>query len=146
MSANVRVTVATRAEFCCEYCRSQERFAVQSFSVEHIEPRSRDGPDDLENLAFACQGCNNHKYTRTHALDPVTGTEVVLFHPRVHRWREHFTWSEDCSEVFGVTPIGRATVAALRLNRAGVVNLRKVLFAAGLHPPVERSANEPIES
>lgn len=44
---------------------------------------------------------------------------------------------EDYTHVPGVTPIGRATVEALQLNREGVVNLRWVLFLVGLHPPEE---------
>jgi hypothetical protein len=133
----LRSEVAARAGHCCEYCRSQERFSVQSFAVEHVHPESRGGTDDPANLAFACQGCNNHKYNHVAALDPATGVEAPLFHPRGQRWRDHFTWADDCSEVLGVTATGRATVAALRLNRPGVVNLRRVLFAAGLHPPPE---------
>lgn len=133
--STIRSAVAARAGRCCEYCRSQERFAVQPFSVEHIEPRSRSGSDEDDNLAFACQGCNNHKYTRTTAIDPASGLEVPLFHPRRNRWAEHFAWCDDCSEMLGTTAIGRATVVALRLNRPGVVNLRSVLFSIGLHPP-----------
>ena len=35
----------------------------------------------------------------------------------------------------GVTATGRATIEALRLNRSGVVNLRRILYLAGEHPP-----------
>lgn len=35
------------------------------------------------------------------------------------------------------TLIGRATVDALCLNRQALVNLRRVLVAAGEHPPQE---------
>ncbi len=38
-------------------------------------------------------------------------------------------------EVVGQTPTGRATVLALRLNRKGVVNLRRILAQVGEHPP-----------
>jgi hypothetical protein len=38
------------------------------------------------------------------------------------------------SIVEGITPTGRATVELLKLNRKGVVNLRKALFAYGVHP------------
>jgi hypothetical protein len=110
---------------------------MQSFSVEHIEPRSRSGLTTSENLAYSCQGCNNHKYNKAKAPDPVSGEQVPLFHPRRHRWREHFAWSEDGTEVLGLTPTGRATVVALQLNREGLVNLRRLLFAAGEHPPPE---------
>ena len=36
----------------------------------------------------------------------------------------------------GLTPIGRVTVALLRLNRDYVLNLRKLLMLAGEHPPL----------
>jgi hypothetical protein len=111
--------------------------------VEHIEPRSRGGPTRAENLALSCQGCNNHKYNKTTATDPVSGTEVPLFHPRKHSWREHFAWSDNRTEVVGLTPTGRATVVALELNREGLVNLRRILFAAGEHPPPEPEPARP---
>jgi hypothetical protein len=38
-------------------------------------------------------------------------------------------------ELVGRTPIGRATVAQLQLNRPGVRNLRRLLRLAGEHPP-----------
>jgi 5-methylcytosine-specific restriction endonuclease McrA len=40
-----------------------------------------------------------------------------------------------CSGIIGVTPTGRATVEALRLNRPGLVNMRQVLYGIGKHPP-----------
>lgn len=108
---------------------------MQSFSVEHIVPRQQGGGTELQNLALSCQGCNNHKYTRTHAPDPATGESVPLFNPRRQRWSVHFSWSEGCTHMLGLTPAGRATVAALRLNRDGLVNLRRVLYSMAEHPP-----------
>ena len=81
VSGALRRQVAERARQCCEYCRSQARFAMQPFSVEHIEPRSQGGPTTGENLALSCQGCNNHKYTPTAAPDPISGASHPLFHP-----------------------------------------------------------------
>jgi hypothetical protein len=110
---------------------------MQPFSAEHIEPRSEGGATSLRNLAWACQGCNNHKYNRRSARDPVTGEAMPLFHPRTQRWAEHFAWNEDGTLIFGLSPSGRATVEALHLNREGLINLRRILFAAGEHPPLE---------
>ena len=90
----------------------------------------------MDNLAFACQGCNNRKYTNTEAMDPVSQAIVSLYHPRQHYWNDHFAWSDDYALILGLTPIGRATVEKLQLNRAGLVNLRRILFEAGEHPPV----------
>lgn len=132
-----REAVRSRARGLCEYCRSQERFATQSFAVEHITPVQAGGDSDPDNLAFACQGCNNHKYTRIEAVDPVTAKMVALFHPRRDRWRDHFIWSHDFTRIVGLTAKGRATIEALRLNRPGLVNLRRALFRNGQHPPPE---------
>ena len=137
MTEPLRRLVAGRAHGCCEYCRSQASYAMQPFSVEHVVPRSRGGPSGAENLALSCQGCNNHKYTKTEARDPVSGAVVPLFSPRAQRWSDHFAWNADASLVIGLTPTGRATVVALRLNREGLVNLRRVLFENGSHPPPE---------
>lgn len=130
-------TIVERAQGCCEYCRSQARFSTQAFSIEHIIPLSCGGETVSDNLALACQGCNNHKYTKTKGYDPVSGKIVPLFHPRQQRWQEHFTWNDDFTIIVGLTPTGRAVVETLQLNRQGLVNLRRVLYGMGEHPPAE---------
>jgi 5-methylcytosine-specific restriction endonuclease McrA len=92
---DLRQQVTERANRSCEYCRSQARYATQPFSVEHIIPRAKGGPTILENLALACQGCNNHKYDKVEAPDLVSGEIVPLYHPRRDRWNAHFAWSDD---------------------------------------------------
>ncbi|MCI0477436.1 MAG: HNH endonuclease, partial [Anaerolineales bacterium] len=72
VTAEQRQAVVERARGCCEYCKSPARFATQSFSAEHIIPRHLGGETARDNLALACQGCNNHKYTKTEARDPVS--------------------------------------------------------------------------
>ena len=89
-SAELRQQVFERARGCCEYCRSQARYASQTFSAEHIVPRAKGGLTELVNLALACQGCNNHKYQKIEALDPATNELAPLYHPREDRWGEHF--------------------------------------------------------
>lgn len=137
IAARLRRLVTDRARGCCEYCRSQARFAPEPFSIEHITPRHKGGRTVETNLALSCQGCNNHKAIRTAARDPATGLPASLFSPRQSNWSEHFTWSDDYTKVQGRSPIGRATVEALRLNREGLVNMRRVLYAMGEHPPGE---------
>ncbi|MGC9525206.1 MAG: HNH endonuclease [Limnospira sp.] len=135
--ATLRQEVARRAKNQCEYCRCPDAFSPDSFTVDHIRPRKLGGATIAENLAWACCGCNARKYTRTVYPDPQTGEEVALFNPRRQSWTEHFHWSEDLTQAIGHTPCGRATIAALALNRPGVVNLRRLLILAGLHPPDE---------
>ena len=133
--ARVRREVLKRAQGCCEYCLCQRQFSPAPFSIEHIIPRSQGGTSDAGNLGLACQGCNNHKFTHTTGIDPVSMAEVRLYHPRRDVWRAHFAWTEDFTELIGLTACGRATIWRLRLNRPEIVALRQVLVAAGLHPP-----------
>jgi 5-methylcytosine-specific restriction endonuclease McrA len=133
--ARQKKIVIARANGCCEYCLSQFHYSMDPFSVEHIFPRSLGGHTELDNPAWACQGCNGHKHTRVTGIDPLSGQEVPLYHPRQHRWSEHFAWNNDCTQMVGLTDTGRATIATLHLNRQGVMNLRRVLYVLGEHPP-----------
>jgi hypothetical protein len=135
LPAKLRRLVKERAQGCCEYCLCQEDYGPDGFSDEHIIPFAAGGKSGASNLARACQRCNNKKYDKTHALDPLTRESVPLFHPRQHIWLEHFAWSDDYTLMLGLTPIGRATVAELDLNRKGVVNQRKLLLLIHQHPP-----------
>lgn len=135
ISTTVRLAVVQRAAGCCEYCLSQASYSATPFSIEHIQPVSQGGRSDAGNLALACQGCNNFKYTAIDALDPLTGSRVPLYNPRVHTWSEHFQWTSDGSFLLGTSKTGRATISRLKLNREGIVNLRRTLVSVGKHPP-----------
>ena len=128
--------ITARANSHCEYCLSPMDYAAQPFVFEHIIPISRDGKTSLDNLALSCGGCNGHKYNKIEALDRVEQATVPIFHPRQHKWSDHFSWNEDYTLMIGVTSTGRATIDLLRLNRVGVVNIRKVLCLIGKHPPL----------
>lgn len=131
----LKQAVIDRANACCEYCAGMARYSMSPFAVEHITPLSRGGKNELDNLALSCQGCNGAKYNKTAATDPISLQAVPLFHPRQHSWQEHFAWNDDCTEIIGLTPTGRATVETLHLNREELLNLRRVLYAIGEHPP-----------
>ena len=135
LSQEVREFVAERAGYCCEYCLSQKRYCPDSFDVDHVHPRAAGGANVPSNLAYSCHGCNGSKQRAVSGLDPLTGERTPLFHPRQDDWSDHFHWSHDFLEMFGKTAKGRATVARLKLNREGVVNLREALAKLGRHPP-----------
>jgi hypothetical protein len=133
-----KLQVKKRAKNLCEYCQSQAAFSTQPFAIEHIKPFIFGGKTILSNLAYACQGCNGHKFTHTTGFDPITRIEFPLYNPRKQKWGDHFTWNDDFTLIIGKTPIGRATVELLQLNREGCINLRRALFAFGKHPPSEK--------
>jgi hypothetical protein len=134
LPTHLRKIVSDRAQNRCEYCKCPADYSSDSFSIDHIQPRQAGGLSSLENLAWSCQGCNGSKHKRTSALDPDTGQDSPFFNPRQQQWNEHFQWSEDTTQMIGLTADGRATIAALKLNRLGVVNLRQLLRNANLHP------------
>jgi len=129
--------IIARAKQRCEYCWCPMEYSAQPYVFEHIIPIVQGGETSLDNLALACGGCNGHKYTKVEALDPATRKPALLYHPRVQQWQDHFSWSDDYLEVVGLTPSGRATVETLKLNRPGVINIRRLLRLAGQHPSTE---------
>jgi HNH endonuclease len=135
-SSKIFQIVALRANFCCEYCKAFASYSPTTFVIEHTLPLSKEGTNDLLNLALACQGCNGYKYNFTHAIDPATGDFVQLFNPRLEEWKTHFFWNEDFTLIIGQTSTGRATIGRLKLNRQELINIRKVLFLIGEHPPI----------
>jgi len=103
--------------------------------IEHLRPIADGGMDDETNLWLACRNCNGFKHAKTHAVDPQTNDETLIFNPRLQNWSEHFEFSADKTEIIGKTACGRATVIALRLNYEQAVKARKIWIAAGWFPP-----------
>jgi HNH endonuclease len=121
---------------CCAYCRTAEALTVTTFEFEHITPRSAGGETVLENLCLSCPSCNRYKAQRQTASDPLTEEMFSLFHPQLHAWKEHFDWSEDATAMVGRTPIGRATIAALKVNRPQMIRVRQMWVKLREHPPI----------
>lgn len=134
--ASLRRQVQSQAQGRCAYCQSHEALMGVTFEVDHIIPLSSRGLTRLDNLCLACPSCNRHKAGRTSAIDPETGEEAPLFHPRQDIWADHFAWHENGVKLIGLTATGRATIEALRMNRQVLVQVRRYWLALGLHPPV----------
>lgn len=130
-----RQRVRQRAGNRCEYCLSHQDYVMGILQVDHVIPRAKGGADIEDNLCLACELCNQYKWTKTEGIDPQSGETVALFHPRQQKWHEHFTWSEDGTEIIGLTVCGRATVVAIRLNNSIAVTVRRNWVRAGWHPP-----------
>ena len=131
----VRAHVAEQAQHRCGYCHTQESVVGMPLEIEHIIPLAAGGSSEEDNLWLACPRCNLYKRDRTHTIDVDTGGSAPLFDPRHQRWEDHFTWEQGGLTIAGLTPTGRATVAALQLNNAFVVRSRRIWMAWGWHPP-----------
>lgn len=140
LPAELRRTILLAAQGRCAYCQSPERLMGVLFEVDHIIPVAAGGATALENLCLACPTCNRYKAKRLTGPDPVSGIDIPLFHPRQQRWLEHFAWDESGARLLGITPIGRATLEALHMNRPLLVELRGYWIVLGLHPPARATA------
>lgn len=125
--------VVERAANRCEYCGLSQLGQEATFHVDHVVARAANGPTRLDNLALACVSCSLRKGARSSAADPDTSTDAPLFNPRSQRWTDHFRW--DGARIEGLTPTGRATVAALEMNRPLILAIRAEESERGRHPP-----------
>jgi hypothetical protein len=100
------------------------------FEIEHIIAMQHGGKTSAANLALACFACNRYKGPNLGGIDPKTGKRVWLFHPRRQLWSRHFRWEGPL--LVGRTSTGRATIAALAINRWHRIQHRAQLIAEGV--------------
>ena len=117
------------------YCGLSQAGQEATFHIDHVIPVKVGGQTEVGNLALACVSCSLRKAARQSATDPETGREVSLYNPRQQHWHEHFQWRGVLLE--GLTPIGRATINALELNRPLILAIRQeeVLLRRHGSPP-----------
>lgn len=60
ISADLREQVRQRALCACEFCGVHEDNAGATLTIDHFQPRSKGGSDDLDNLVYACPSCNQY--------------------------------------------------------------------------------------
>jgi hypothetical protein len=129
----LRRLVVNRAAGRCEYCGLSQEGQEATFHIDHVLPLSAGGASTEGNLALACVSCSLRKESRRSAIDPSSGRRVPLFHPRRQRWPDHFRW--DDVTVAPLTATGRATIAALQMNRPLILSIRTEEAHRGRHPP-----------
>jgi HNH endonuclease len=131
LSATLRLLVAQRADYRCEYCWLPMASAIQHHEPDHIVPVQHGGISDDQNLAFACFRCNRNKGPNIGSFDPVTGLLTPFFNPRIHEWEAHFVW---CGVVIvPLTPEARVTIKILRLNDEVRLQERQRLMQLNLY-------------
>ena len=130
IAASLTRTVRQRAKERCEYCQLPQDCQEATFHIDHIVPEILGGQGIVENLALACVSCSLRKAARVQARDPQSGMLAQIYHPRMNSWADHFRWTAGW-KIIGKTPTGRATIAALRMNRPSIVGIRQLLAAVG---------------
>lgn len=127
----LRLLVAERANFRCEYCGIPDLNAGISFHADHILASKHGGLTTLENLAYCCPECN--LFTGTDFATYLPGNENIIrfFNPRKDHWHEHF--EHITGLIQSKSEIGQATIVIFQINSPGRVFIRQQLIAAGLY-------------
>ena len=133
LPAGLRQRVRERAGGCCGYCRLPEAYSFAVHQVDHIIAEKHGGPSDQANLALCCIACNQFKGSDLASIDPLGNRTTLLFHPRKHRWSDHFRF--EGARIRGLTATGRTTVRLLRMNAPERVAERELTLRAGLLSP-----------
>jgi hypothetical protein len=129
---SLREQVRARGNDCCEYCQLPQAFSTLPHELDHIRARKHHGATSLDNLCWACAGCNAAKGPNLTGCDPATGEIAALFNPRNQSWSDHFVW--DGPVLVGKTATARATIDVLQVNAPGRMEHRRLLRLAGALP------------
>lgn len=118
ISARLRRTVRSIYDAHCGYCGVSEDEVGSPLTVDHYQPESRQGTDDLENLVYCCPACNAFK-SDYWPSDPV----IRLLHPLRDDFGTHLRQEADC-RLTALTEAGERQIERLHLNRPALVRHR----------------------
>lgn len=107
--------VRERANFSCEYCGVFEQNAGGELTIDHFQPQSKGGSDELENLVYCCVRCNLYKSD--------FWVEPTLWNPRLEVRENHF-WQAEDGHLFALTETGEFSIRILNLNRPQLISYR----------------------
>ncbi|MCI0696769.1 HNH endonuclease [candidate division KSB1 bacterium] len=116
IKAVVREQIRQRANFACEFCGISEIDAGGELTIDHFQPKSKDGDDSLDNLIYCCVCCNQFKHDHWSTNPQVP----QLWNPRRGPATEHFFERID-GMLQPLTEVGAFTLSCLRLNRRPLV-------------------------
>lgn len=119
ISAEILEEVRQRGEMACEYCQVTDIDAGGLLTVDHFQPVSAGGTDDLDNLVYCCPRCNQYKADYW----PAEASVPRLWNPRQQARLDHFLETED-GLLHGLTPEASLTTLRLRLNRPPLIQYR----------------------
>ena len=88
-------------------------------TVDHYQPLSAQGSDELENLVCACFRCNLYKG------DFWAESGVNLLHPVRDNMDDHFALDRATGLLVPLSPAGELHIDLLHLNRTALVSRRR---------------------
>jgi hypothetical protein len=149
----VRFEVFKRDSFTCQYCGQKAPDVI--LQVDHIEPRSLDGSDDIINLVTSCDSCNLGKSNirlsdetainkqrsqldrlqeRREQLEMMMSWQRGLVTIEADETEEAARFWADYVPPFRVTDIGKADLRKL-IRRFGLAEVIEAMKIAATHYP-----------
>jgi hypothetical protein len=110
----------------------QEADMFYAFQIEHIVAIKHGGGSELDNLAYACPHCNQHKGSDLVTFLIDYDDLVAIYNPRKMDWSVHF--EVDFGSIQAKTRIAEATIKLLYLNDPDLIILRQLLAEIGHYP------------
>jgi len=118
-----RQSVRCAYDYRCGYCGVREEETGSKLEIDHFQPRSAGGSDDLDNLVYCCPTCNRLKGD-FWLLGNLPVTHARLLHPKRDDLSAHLR--EDVEgRLVALTETGTFHIERLRLNRPPLIALRR---------------------
>lgn len=115
--------VRQRFQHACGYCGVSEVSSGGLLTIDHYQPRSYGGSDDLDNLIYACYKCNQYKHEFWPTTEQLARQQRVL-HPLFDEFSLHFHSKEQVGVLDALTSTGHFHITLLHLNRPQLVKYR----------------------
>lgn len=131
INAELRQTVADRANTLCEYCLVAEADTFYGCEVDHIISIKHGGSSEADNLAYACAPCNRAKGSDVGSVSTFGGF-TRFYDPRIDRWSDHFRL--EGTSIDPLTAIGEVTARILGFNDSARLHEREEMIRFGKYP------------
>jgi HNH endonuclease len=127
-SNRIRIVVASRAIYKCEYCLLPEKVSFYNFQIDHIISLKHGGTNDVENLAYCCPDCNYAKGTDLGSI--LNNNELFrFFNPRIDVWGEYFELIN--GSISPKNDVGKVTEQIFKFNDIDRLIFRRELIQLG---------------
>lgn len=120
MSHPLFEAVRQRYRQSCGYCGVTETTVGGELTLDHYQPLSAGGSDELDNLVYACMKCNQYK-SDFWPDDADLAQGRRLLQPGIDDAFLHMSEDEATGRLHGLTPTGAFHITVLRLNRPQLV-------------------------
>ena len=132
ISKTLRFEVFKRDMFACQHCGRKTPDVL--LDVNHIEPTSKGGTNDLQNLITSCKECNSGKSDRTLADTTVIDMQreqLEELQKRKEQMEMMFQWQKgllnlDDDVISELSSYWSEVVRGYSLNESGLNSLRKL--------------------